>query len=110
MPTGKPNRAPAPPEFMGNNCISVGDVVCLKSGGFMMTVEHLTADDESNEETEGLAYVVWAKDDETIWRDQLRSETLDNVTAEEELKLMDPELEDEILQAMSAKTDKTYPN
>ena len=110
MPIGKPNRAPAPPEFMGENCFSVGDVVCLKSGGFMMTVEHLVADDPTDEDTEGLAYVVWAKDDETIWRDQLRTETMDNVSAEEELKLMDPELEDEILQALTAKTDTNYPN
>ena len=110
MPIGKPNRAPAPPEFMGANCISVGDVVGLKAGGFMMTVEHLVADDPTDEDTEGLAYVVWAKDDETIARDQFRTETLDNVSAEEELKLLDPELEDEILQSVSADSDKTYPN
>lgn len=96
-------------ECLGENCIAVGDVVCLKSGGFAMTVEHLVADDE-DADSEGEAYCTWAKEDETIARDSFRTEMLDNLTAEAEFEEMDEVLVDEIAALLSAKTDKTYPN
>lgn len=90
-------------DFLGDACLSVGDVVCLKSGGFGMTVETLIADDEDDEFTEGYAVCVWAKEDETIARDTFRTETLDNMTAEDEFDDLD--LSDEILEMLAKRAD-----
>lgn len=89
-------------DFLGGNCISVGDVVCLKSGGFAMTVECIITDNGEDEFAEGFAMCAWAKEDETIARDQFRTEMLDNVPAEDEMdddELTDAEI-DRIMRPM----------
>ena len=95
-------------DFLGSNCISVGDVVCLKSGGFMMTVECIVTDNGEDELAEGFALCAWAKEDETIARDQFRTEMLDNVTAEEELGATDDE--DEFIENVLKPTIKSKLN
>ena len=86
--------------FVGEDCFSVGDVVCLRSGGPTMTVEALARDASEGSFTEGMAYVVWAKEDGTMGRDQFRTEMLDNFTAAAEV-FGDVELSQEILDMIS---------
>jgi uncharacterized protein YodC (DUF2158 family) len=71
--------------FVGEDCFSVGDVVCLRSGGPTMTVEALSRDASEESFTEGMAFVVWAKEDGAMVREQFRTEMLENFTATDEV-------------------------
>ena len=91
--------------FVGEDCFSLGDVVCLRSGGPTMTVEDLSRDaSEGSFFTDGMAFVVWAKEDGTMVRDQFRTEMLDNFTAAAEV-FGDVELSQAIAEAMADKAD-----